>query len=335
MTGRFLAVDAGNSKTVAVVVDAGGGVLGRARGGRGDIYNAVTPHAAAEAVIGAIRGALAEAGVEPGGLQAPRAPARRRRLAGGRGVVARAAGRRPAGPGHGSPSPTTGSPRCASACWTASASPSRSAPVRPSPAAAVTGGECCSGWMVFDHLGGLGLADAAVRAVCLAWMGIGPPTALTPALLGLFGVADPYELRHVFTRLEGRPEQRRGAAAPPAASSRSPATATRWLPASSPTTRAPSSGTPAGWLPRWVACRGRTCRSCSTARLPPREHGALREALCAELAAVHPDCPVSVSDAPPLAGCVLDALAEGGVELTAELRDSVIATYHPPEFLTT
>ena len=35
-----LAVDAGNSKTVALVVDGSGAVLGRGRGGRGDIYGA-------------------------------------------------------------------------------------------------------------------------------------------------------------------------------------------------------------------------------------------------------------------------------------------------------
>jgi N-acetylglucosamine kinase-like BadF-type ATPase len=333
VTGRFLAVDAGNSKTVAVVVDAGGGVLGRARGGRGDIYNAVTPHAAAEAVIGSIRGALAEAGVEPAGLRATAL-----RLAGvdwpedavwwrDRLAADLPGLERFSIANDGFASLRLGMLDGVGLAITVGTGPAVAGRSR-------DGRECCSGWMVFDHLGGAGLADAAVRAVCLAWMGIGPSTTLTPALLGLFGVADPYELRHVFTRLEGRRSSAEvlgatrsvlevaGSGDPVAAGivadhARAFVGYTGWV-------AAQVGGVPGPDLP--IVLNGSVATS---------EHDALREALCAELATAHPDCPVSVSDAPPLAGCVLDALAEGGVELTAELRDGVIATYHPPEFLTT
>lgn len=58
----YLAVDAGNSKTVAIVVDGSGAVLGRGRGGRGDIYGASSIEVAETAVFGAVAAALAEAG---------------------------------------------------------------------------------------------------------------------------------------------------------------------------------------------------------------------------------------------------------------------------------
>jgi hypothetical protein len=65
------------------------------------------------------------------------------------------------------------------------------------------------------------------------------------------------------------------------------------------------------------------------------EHPVFRTVLIAALAARYPDCPVTVATAPPLAGCVLDALAEGGVALTPGLRDRVAGATHPSDFLDT
>ena len=53
-----LGVDAGNSKTVAVVADLTGRVLGYGRAGNGDIYGAVTEQAAVDAVIAAADSAM-------------------------------------------------------------------------------------------------------------------------------------------------------------------------------------------------------------------------------------------------------------------------------------
>ena len=49
----MLAVDGGNTKTIAVVADAGGHALGAGRGGCSDIYNAPTPADAIDAIVAA------------------------------------------------------------------------------------------------------------------------------------------------------------------------------------------------------------------------------------------------------------------------------------------
>lgn len=76
----YLGVDAGNSKTVAVLADGSGVVRGFGRGGRGDIYGAPTEaHAVAE-VVAAIEGAVdmasgrttSAAGRSPGCREEPR-----------------------------------------------------------------------------------------------------------------------------------------------------------------------------------------------------------------------------------------------------------------------
>lgn len=62
MRGRtaplLLGVDAGNSKTVAVLADASGGVLGYGRAGCGDIYAGASESLAVAEVVAAVRGAL-------------------------------------------------------------------------------------------------------------------------------------------------------------------------------------------------------------------------------------------------------------------------------------
>jgi N-acetylglucosamine kinase-like BadF-type ATPase len=60
-----LAVDGGNTKTLAVVADAAGRVIGFGRGGCSDIYNAPTPAAALEEIARTAAAALAHAGVGP------------------------------------------------------------------------------------------------------------------------------------------------------------------------------------------------------------------------------------------------------------------------------
>ena len=58
-----LGVDGGNTKTLAVVADAGGRVQGLGRTGCSDIYNAPSPATAIETVQRAVATALAQAGV--------------------------------------------------------------------------------------------------------------------------------------------------------------------------------------------------------------------------------------------------------------------------------
>jgi N-acetylglucosamine kinase-like BadF-type ATPase len=60
-----LAVDGGNTKTLALVADAGAQVHGLGRAGCADIYGAVSPAAALAEVEAAVAAALAGAGAEP------------------------------------------------------------------------------------------------------------------------------------------------------------------------------------------------------------------------------------------------------------------------------
>ncbi len=60
-----LAVDGGNTKTLAVVADTEGRTRGAGRGGGSDIHNAPTPAVAIAAIEAAVRQALAAAGVAP------------------------------------------------------------------------------------------------------------------------------------------------------------------------------------------------------------------------------------------------------------------------------
>ena len=330
---KYLAVDAGNSKTVALVVDDAGTVLGRGRAGRGDIYGAESIEAALDAVFGAVSSALEEAGTRAGeiasaafrlaGVDYPedeefwdghvraRLGAIRRwsikndafaslRLLDGSGVAVGI---------------TVG---------TGPAVAARSA----------DGREECSGMFVFDDLGGGGLGNAALQAVCRAWMGIGPETALTQALCDLYAVTDAWQLRHAFTRRFGAlPSSDLWSAARVvlAVSDAGDPEAQRIV-----RTQAAAFVHYASWCARRVGV------DLASGELPVLLNGsvatsqspAMRDALTAELRRTAPAASVTVARSAPLSGVVLDALAEGGVDVGPELL-SRIRDEHPEDFLTT
>lgn len=62
-TGYVLGLDAGNTKTIALIARTDGQVVGGGRAGCGDIYNNVTPEQAFATMEAAVSGALAEAGL--------------------------------------------------------------------------------------------------------------------------------------------------------------------------------------------------------------------------------------------------------------------------------
>ena len=70
MSRLLLGVDAGNTKTVALVVTEDGAVLGSGRGTCGDIHNSAGPAAAVEQIVAASRAALEAAGVGAADLAA-------------------------------------------------------------------------------------------------------------------------------------------------------------------------------------------------------------------------------------------------------------------------
>ncbi|MDX6377453.1 MAG: hypothetical protein QOE98_1756, partial [Gaiellaceae bacterium] len=65
-----LGLDGGNTKTVALVAQGDGTVLGAGRAGCADIYGAITPEAAIEAIAGAAQQALDAAGAKGSDLDA-------------------------------------------------------------------------------------------------------------------------------------------------------------------------------------------------------------------------------------------------------------------------
>lgn len=329
MSPAYLAVDAGNSKTVALVTDAGGTVLGRGRGGNGDMYSASSVESAVDAVFTAV----AATGIDPSGIASaafriagvdyPEDAAFwdghiRSRLDGmGRWSVkndAYASLRLIDGSGVG-------------ASITVGTGPAVGARSK-------DGREEHSGFFVFDHLGGSGLGAIALQAVVRAWMDGGPPTALTEAMCTFYDVDGPWELRHTFTRRFGaRPvtDLWRAARIVLAAAGAGDAVALGLV-----TDQARAFVRLAGWCARRVGC------DLASGELPvllngsvaTSEHPAMREALIAELARVAPAVGVVVADASPLSGVVLDALAEGGVDIGPDLLTRV-RDAHPDDFLMT
>lgn len=68
--GHVLGVDAGNTKTIALVARIGGAIVGYGRAGCGDIYGAASADTALAAIDAAVDGALALAGVDRADLAA-------------------------------------------------------------------------------------------------------------------------------------------------------------------------------------------------------------------------------------------------------------------------
>jgi N-acetylglucosamine kinase-like BadF-type ATPase len=196
-----LAVDGGNTKTLAVVASAGDGVLGTGRAGCGDIYGASSPDAALEEIAAATGAALAAAGVTAGSLAAATFG-----LAGADWPEDFVLLERelPARLGL-SDSPLVvndalGALRSGAPDWQG--------------VAVVAGtfnavGARRAGGGVFhigfwpDGAGGRDLARDALRAVYRAELELGPETALVERALGLYGAADGIALLHEFTRRGG------------------------------------------------------------------------------------------------------------------------------------
>ena len=326
-----LAVDGGNSKTVAVAVDDEGVILGRGRTGGSDLYSSSDPDAAVSAICEAATQALREASAERVGGAAFR-------LAGvdwpedADWLTERIVARLPP-----IESLTLGNDALASlrlgnvdgigvaiTVGTGPAIGARSA----------SGAEAWSGMWVFDEMGGHSLAETGVAAVCRAWMGLAPPTALTDALLEFFGEPDVRSLRHSLTRRFGaRPRQ-------------------DLVRAARVVLRVADQGDPVALAivarqadalvdhATWVAGQvgigvSDQVQIVLNGSVATSEYPVLREALVDRLAVRFPACRPVVATASPIAGCVLDALAVAGVPLHSELQQRVCTASHPAQFLAT
>jgi N-acetylglucosamine kinase-like BadF-type ATPase len=212
VSGWALAVDGGNTKTLAVVAGADGEPRGRGRGGCADIYNAGSPEHAVTAIETAVRAALAEAGAEVAdvgsavfslaGADWPEdfallEAALRDRL--GLQVAPLVV------------NDALGALRAGSDDWTG--------------IAVVSGTYNAIGarrpdGRVFhlgfwpDAAGGRHLATEGLRAVYRAELEMGPPTVLTERALALWHVDDAIALLYAFTRRGGLPEAEQDRLAP-------------------------------------------------------------------------------------------------------------------------
>ncbi len=199
----YLGVDAGNSKTVALVCLPSGEVVGAGRSGCGDIYGVAAPADAVLAVMTAVDDALAQAGVDRtevagaafrlAGVDWPEDaafwdevltadwPSLARRSISNDGYAAIRCGE-PSGVG------------VAVAAGTSAAIAARSR----------AGVEWDMGWWSQHSMGALGLVDEALRAVYLAELGVAPATGLAAALVDFYAQPSVTELNHWFTRRDGR-----------------------------------------------------------------------------------------------------------------------------------
>ncbi len=200
----MLAVDGGNTKTLAAVADADGRTLAAGSGGSADIHNAPEPADAISAIEAAAREALARAGVAAADVGAAAFS-----LAGAdwpedfalleRELAARLA----------LPAPplvvndALGALRAGSPDWTGVAVVSGT---YNAVGARHPGGRAFHLGIWPDAAGGRALGRAGLRAVHRARLGMGPATVLTERALAIFGAADPIALLHAFARLGGLAE---------------------------------------------------------------------------------------------------------------------------------
>lgn len=201
-SGYFLGVDAGNSKTVALVSDTAGRILGWGRGGGGDLY--VSEEGALTSVTEAVEGALGKAGILPAELTAgcfslvgadwPEDFTFWDREIKARGygkytrVVNDALGALRAGtPGDG----------VVVACGTGAAIGAR------------RGARSWHSSFWQEPVGGAELSERTLRAVCRAELGLGPATVLTESVLAHFGLSSVEHVLHHLTARETRPVRQR------------------------------------------------------------------------------------------------------------------------------
>lgn len=330
MSSYYLGLDAGNSKTVALVADETGLVLGRGRGASGDIYSA--PDAEGE-VERAVRRALAAAGLE--GSQVRHAAFRLAGVDWGEDEehwTTVLADRLPdlasvSIKNDGFSLLRCGSPDGVGVAINAGTGPAVAA-------RGTAGNEWCACWWIAHPLGGRSLGESAFRAVVDAELGAGRPTLLTAELLTLYAYDDVESMLHNFTRrhpVRPVPDERVAARSVLRAAGSGDAVAWGIV-----ATQAATFARLAGVAARRAGLTGEQPTPCVLGgSLLTSEHPAYREALVEALAAELGAVEVFASAASPVAGALLDALAEGGAVVDRQTQDEVLHAFHPAEFLLT
>ena len=341
MEPLYLGVDAGNSKTVALLCDATGTVVGYGRSGNGDIYGAESEPAAVDAVVGSVNDALTVANAA--GTQVGAAAFR---LAGvdwaedhafwvaalGRhlpNIAALAQQGRCSILNDGFAAIRCGE---SSGVGVAVIGGTGSAVAGRGP----TGAEWSMSFWIQDAHGASGLVHSALRAVYRADLGLGPQTALTKRLLAFFGAADAEDLLHQFTGRESQPSVPSHTAAREVL-----LTASDGNPVAADILRAHCDHL--ADYARVTAQRVGFAVDDAPDEVPvvlagsvlAAEDSPVTAALLAALSHRFPGARPRLATLPPVAGAALDALADAGVALTPAVTERLLATAPPPPFLQT
>jgi len=331
----YLGVDAGNSKTAAVLTDAGGTVLGYGRGGCGDIYGADTEPLAVAEVVAAVRGAL---------QMASRSEERVEEKAIARAAFCLAGIDWPVDEEYWHDQLAFWLPGLRSyslrndgfALLRAGEPPGVGVAVSAGTGAAVVargpaGREWSASMWIADPLGGGALGRQAHAAVIRAELGIAPQTALREVLLCRRGFGD------VTTMLTATTS--RGAARVAYAA------LARDVLEVAGAGDAVASGIvdqQGAALAGYAVAAARKVGLCGPGipvvlggSVLSSANPALRDATRNSLAQLLPDARVHLSPRSPVVGAVAEALAEGGVPLAPETLDRLTGHRFPEEFLLT
>ena len=319
----YLGVDAGNSKTVAMACTAGGRVVGFGRSGNGDVYGAASAEAAVDAVLSAIASTSVDLAQVEGaafrlaGIDWPADEAFWREQLTGRLPDLRSVTIENDG---------FAAIRCGSltglglgiVVGTGNAVAGRGP----------SGKSVSASFWIQEENGATGLGSAALRAVFHHAAGIGPATALTPVLLAHFGMDDAESLLELLTAREGPMEPRHRAVLAPLVTQ---------VAANGDAVAGEIVTTMAERLANYAAFVARRVGYEADDKIPIVLAGSViaggpcvAKAILAALPSRFPHADARIATLPPIAGAVLDALAESGVELTDEtvstLRDSLPAS---------
>jgi N-acetylglucosamine kinase-like BadF-type ATPase len=195
-----------------------------------------------------------------------------------------------------------------------------------------TGGEeFFVSWWFQHNLGAAGLGSDAFRATMLAELGLGEPTSLSAALSGFYGTTGAEDLLHAFTRREaplGHHDRARAARVVVAEAAAGDPVALAIV--REHATRAVD----------YISICARRVGLDTHRELPVVLGGSvlsapdslLRQLVVEHLRGSVPDAQVVTTGAVPIRGAVLDAIAEGGVTVDAEIQARVLAA-EPPEGL--
>jgi N-acetylglucosamine kinase-like BadF-type ATPase len=342
MEALHLGVDAGNSKTVALLCDVEGRVVGYGRSGNGDIYGAESAQAATDSVVGAVKEALTVAGAT-----AEQVSAAAFRLAGVDWPEDRAywvealATRLPeitrcsilndgfAAIRGGEPSGVG----VAVVAGTGSAVAGRGP----------RGDEWSMSFWIQDAHGASGLVASALRSVYRAALGLGPATTLTDRLLRFFGYPDVESMLHDFTRREG---PRRAFGFHASAAREVVAAAVEGDEVASELARAEGEhladyarvtarmvGFPL--TDRGVSRDGEGVPVVLAGPVLGSEGSPVMASVLAALPVRFPAARPVRAVLPPVSGATLDALADAGVDITPGVLDRLRESAPPPDFLAT